>query len=146
VRRSTSGNAAYDMSGTDSLTFVLGPRGIDADLAQIEAGEKLGEMWTYIQVPSSVLSTQTIKDTLQLNVDGVVVAHESFGDDPTASTATLKDFRLDFVTSPSTTRGSIEFDRGSAGSVYFDVTYKGTSTVYGPPIYLEFEITTGFPI
>ena len=136
---------AYDMSNSDGLTFVLGPHGIDADLSRIEAGEKLDEMWTYVHIPSAVLDPRTMKDRLQLNIDGIIIADEFFADDPTAHSATVGDFRIDFVTSSPSTTGSLDFDRNNGGSIYIDVTYKGTSTVYGPPIYVEFEFTTGFP-
>ncbi|HTR56093.1 MAG TPA: hypothetical protein VMJ10_35695 [Kofleriaceae bacterium] len=135
-------DAAYERSTSDSRTFIIGPHGIGSDVDEIEAGDKLGETWIYVQIPSSVLDPKTVTSTMALNIDGIVFAHEFFGDDPTASTPTVGDFRIDFVTSPSSTSGTMEIDRGS---VYFDVTYSGTSTVYGPALDVDFEITTGFP-
>jgi len=142
---SNPANLAYDMSTSDSIIFILGPQGIRADLPQIEAGAKLDEIWTYVEIPSSVLDPRTTEDTLQVNVDGIAIAHEFFGDNPLAP-ATAGDFRIDFVTSPTATTGTIEFNRASGGAVYLDVTYQGTTTAYGPPLSVIFEISTGFPI
>jgi len=81
-----------------------------------------------------------------MNAPGITVAHEFFSEDPTATQPTQGDFRIDFTTSASSTSGTLTYDRDPGGAVYFRVMYKGFSTVYGPPIYVEFEITTGFPV
>jgi len=52
-------NATFDMSNADALVFVLGQPGIQADVDRIQAGDKLGEMWTYVEIPSSVVDPRT---------------------------------------------------------------------------------------
>jgi hypothetical protein len=139
-------DVAYDMTDGDSIRFLLGPSGISSELSQIEAGAKVGEAWTYMVIPRSVISPSTMQGTVEANVDGIAVSHEFFGDDPTQSSPTRGDFRIDFTSSPSATTGSITFDRAAGGNVYLDVTYSGTSTVYGPPTYIVFEVATGYPL
>jgi hypothetical protein len=132
------------MSGQDSLVFLLGPVGVDAYVPRIESGQKIGQEWTLITIPASIVAPTTAAGSLDASVDGVVLSEEFFADDPTASTPTPGDFRIDFTTSITATTGTITFERGESGSVHLDVTYSGMSTVYGPSIYVVFEITTGF--
>ena len=144
--RAPISKATYDMSTPDAITFVFGKDGLQNRLDQITSGAKLGETWTYVRIPAGALDPGMRSGSIRLDAPGVAIAHEFFGDDPTTRTPTSKDYRLDFVTAPNTTTGMLTFDRNVGGTVAMDVTYKGTSTVYGPPTYIEFEIKTGFPL
>jgi hypothetical protein len=130
---------AYAVTDGDKTIFYIGSPNVVTMRETIDAGGKIFEKWTRIEIPASVPQGQSMD--LRQTV-GIKVSHEFPGTDPYVIGDTeTRWFRLD-VTTGAETRGTLDI---SADGIGLRLHFEGVSNVWeGPePIYVAFDIITG---